>query len=114
MSDETLHILWTNDNPDTAEHMVFMYATNSLRLKWWEEVHLIIWGINTRLVCDNERLQKLLLRFIEAGGSVSACRQCAENLGVTARLESLGDIEVIYMGEPLTRILKNGEKLLTI
>ena len=114
MNNDTLHILWTNDNPVTAEQMVFMYATNSLRLKWWSEVHLIIWGENTRQVCENPRLKELLLKFIETGGSVSACRQCAENLGVTGCLEQIAGIEVIYMGEQLTRILKGGEKLISI
>lgn len=114
MNNDTLHILWTSASPVTAEQMVFMYATNSLRLKWWEEVHLIIWGENTRQVCENECLRALLLKFIEQGGSVSACRQCADNLGATTLLEQIEGVEVIYMGEQLTRILKNGEKLLSV
>jgi hypothetical protein len=36
-----------------------------------------------------------------------------DQLGITAELEKLG-IEVKYWGEPLTAILQNGEKLLTI
>ena len=44
---------------------------------------------------------------------VSACKGCADQLGVTSILEDLG-IEIMYWGEPLTEILKTDEKLLTI
>lgn len=48
-----------------------------------------------------------------AGVKFSACIACARNLGVKEKLEELG-IEVISWGPPLTEILKNGEKLITI
>ncbi len=50
---------------------------------------------------------------MEAGIHITACKACADQLGVTDDLEKLG-IEVIYWGVPLTDILKNDEKLLTI
>ncbi|MCP3953978.1 MAG: DsrE family protein, partial [Desulfobacterales bacterium] len=40
-------------------------------------------------------------------------KACADQLGVTETLEGLG-IEVIYWGVPLTELLKNNEKLITI
>jgi len=45
--------------------------------------------------------------------TVSACKACADQLGVTEALEEVG-IEVKYWGEPLTEVLKAGEELLTI
>lgn len=36
MSDD-LYILWTNDNRVTADKMVFMYASNSIKHGWWNE-----------------------------------------------------------------------------
>jgi hypothetical protein len=33
-----LYILWSNQDPVTAEKMVFMYALNSKLRKWWDEV----------------------------------------------------------------------------
>ena len=43
MSDKThLYVLWTSDNPVTAEKMVFMYTMNSLIRGWWENVTLIV------------------------------------------------------------------------
>lgn len=114
MNANVLHILWTNADPVTAELMVFMYATNSLRNKWWSEVHLIIWGATTRLVVENAAMRELIRLFQEAGGSVSACKRCAERLGVLEELERIPDIDVLYIGEPFTRILKNGETVITV
>ena len=51
--------------------------------------------------------------MLSAGVTVSACKACADQLGVTDALSELG-IEVKYWGEPLTELLKSGEKLLTI
>ncbi len=111
---ETLHILWLNDNPLTAKHMVFMYATNSLLKGWWKSVHLIVWGATTRLLCENGEMQAMVKTFQEAGGHVSACKRCAEQLGVLEKLESLEDVEVLYIGQHFTEILKSQETLITL
>jgi hypothetical protein len=108
-----LYVLWTNDNPVTAEKMVFMYTINSLLKGWWEKVTLIVWGAPARLVSENTDIQEKVKEALEAGVHVTACKACADQLEVTDDLEKLG-IEVIYWGVPLTEILKNDEKLLTI
>ena len=114
MEQNTLHILWTNDNPVTAELMVFMYATNALRNNWWENVHIIIWGATTKLVCEDENIRESVRLFQEAGGHVSACKRCAEKLGVLETLESIPGIDILYIGQSFTHIIKSGEKLITI
>lgn len=108
-----LYILWTNDNPVTAEKMVFMYSVNARLRGWWDNVTVIIWGATPGLVCEDKIIQEKIREAQEAGVHLSACRACADQLGVTAQLEEMG-IEVIYWGEPLTRLLKNNEKLITI
>jgi hypothetical protein len=108
-----LYVLWTNDNPVTAEKMVFMYTINSLLKGWWEEVTLIVWGAPAKLVSENTDIQGKVKQALEAGVHITACKACADQLEVTDDLEKLG-IEVIYWGAPLTEILKNDEKLLTI
>jgi hypothetical protein len=114
MTEEShLYMLWTNDNPVTAEKMVFMYSRNALIHGWWENITLIIWGAPAVLISENPGIQELIRQAKEAGVHVSACRACADQLGVTTLLESLG-IEVKYWGKPLTEILKNGRKLLTV
>jgi len=114
MDTKTLHILWTNDNPVTAELMVFMYAVNSLKKGWWADVHVIVWGAAAKLLCSHEHIQGKVREFQALGGHVSACRRCAEELGLAEQMEQFGGIELIYMGEPLTRIIRSGEALLTI
>ncbi|SLM32065.1 conserved hypothetical protein [Desulfamplus magnetovallimortis] len=108
-----LHILWTNDNVITAEKMVFMYAVNSKKRDWWNEVTIIIWGATAILVSENKQIQQLIEEAKLEGVHITACKACADQLGVTEKLESLG-IEVTYQGLPLTKILKDNEKLITI
>jgi hypothetical protein len=109
----TLYILWTNDNVITAEKMVFMYGINAMRYGWWENVTLIVWGATAKLVAENERIQALIAEAREKGVYVTACKACADQLGVSETLEALG-IDVEYLGIPLTDVLKNDEKLITI
>lgn len=114
MSKKThLYVLWTNDNPITAEKMVFMYAVNSLVHGWWEKVTLIIWGAPAKLVSEDEGIREMVKKALEAGVHVTACKACADQLGVAENLEKL-NIEVKYWGVPLTELLKSDEKLLTI
>jgi len=108
-----LYVLWTNDNWITAEKMVFMYTVNSLVFGWWERVTLIIWGATAKLVSENKEMQKKVQEARDAGVHITACKACADQLGVTQALEDL-HIEVKYWGAPLTEILANGEKLLTV
>ncbi len=103
-----LYVLWTNDNPVTAEKMVFMYTVNALLKGWWEEVTLIIWGAPARLVSEDENIQKMVGKALEAGVHITACKACADSYGVSDDLAALG-IEVKYMGQPLTEMLKSDQ-----
>ena len=114
MSNKThLYVLWTNDNPITAEKMVFMYTVNSLIHGWWEKVTLIIWGATAKLVSEDVKMQEKVKEALDAGVHMTACKACADQLGLTETLEKLG-IEVKYWGVPLTELLTREETLLTI
>jgi len=108
-----LYVLWTNADPITSEKMVFMYTLNSKLKGWWPEVTLIIWGATAKYVAEDKGVQDTIKSLIRAGVKVSACKACAEQLGVADILESLG-VEVIYWGIPLTEVLKSDDKLITI
>ncbi len=110
---EELFILWTNDNPITSEKMVCMYAHNSVLERWWDKVTVIIWGATATYVANNKDIQNRLGQMMKDGVKVSACKACADQLGVRSHLENIG-IEVKYWGEPLTEILKKNQKLFTI
>lgn len=113
MNKTRLYVLWTNDNPVTAEKMVFMYTVNSRLKGWWDDVTLIVWGATAILVSKDAKIQGLVAKALEAGVHVTACKACADQLGVTEKLEEL-NIEVKYWGQPLTELLKSNERLLTI
>jgi hypothetical protein len=113
MENEHLYILWTNDDILTSEKMVFMYAINSLKRGWWNKVTLIIWGATTKLVSENEYIQLKIKEALDEGMTISACKACADQLGVTDKLETMG-IEVKYWGEPLTELIKKTAHLLTV
>lgn len=114
MADKShLYLLWTNDNPVTAEKMVFMYTVNALANGWWEKVTLIIWGATVDLVCENPAIQEKIQTALAAGVHVTACKACSDQLGASEKLKQLG-IEVKYWGAPLTEILKKDEALLTV
>ena len=109
----TLHILWTNADVHTAQFMVMMYAKNSMLRRWWDKVTVIIWGATAKLAAENATIQEEIKLAQLAGVQFSACVACANRLGVAAQLEALG-IEVKPWGQPLTELLKNNERIITI
>ncbi|MDC7219470.1 MAG: DsrE family protein [Spirochaetales bacterium] len=111
--DNTLTILWTNADPVTAKLMVFMYSKGALSRSWWKKVRIIIWGATAKLVAENEEIQESLLELKEMGVEVDGCISCANELGVTDKLASLG-LSLKKMGEPLTDVIKSGGKLITV
>jgi len=111
--ENSLNVLWTTDNLITIEKMVFMYTHNAKLLGWWDDVTLIIWGASAKLVGENEEVQDKIREMVESGVKVDACKACADALGVSEKMESLG-VVVKYYGEPLTEILKASGKLITI
>ena len=108
-----LFILWTSDNPVTAEKMVFMYGHNALKKGWWEKVTIIIWGAATVLASENEHLRKKIREMTAAGVNFIACKACADSLKASKKLEEIG-VQVFYTGETLTSILKDRKPLLTV
>ncbi len=108
-----LYILWTNADPITAEKMVMMYGINSKARNWWDEVTIIVWGATAKLVAENDVIKEKIKHAIHVGVNVSACKACADQLGVSDKLAELG-LEIKYWGEDLTEILKEDEKLLVV
>lgn len=109
---DTLCIVWTSGDPDVAMKMVFMYANTAKKNRWFDEVHLIVWGPSAKLASENKEIQETLVKMVENGVKIEACKACADQYGVSQNLKSLG-IDVKYMGKPLTEILKSNKKLMT-
>jgi hypothetical protein len=108
----SLVVVWTSGDREVARKMVFMYTKNSKLRDWWGRVRLVVWGPSARLLADDRELQEELEDLKAARVELIACKACADLYGVTDKLRALG-IEVIYMGQPLTEMLKSGWTCLT-
>ena len=113
VKDRHLHIIWTNADPLTAEHMVMMYATNAMLNGWWEKVTVVIWGGSQKVFLENEAVKLKAQMAVNAGVEFSACVSCARNLGVEQQLADAG-VEVIRWGEKLSLLMQNGKRVLTV
>jgi hypothetical protein len=111
-STSRLAVLWTSGDREVALKVAFMYTLAAKTQGWFDEVQLIVWGPSSHLLSHDTELQDYVARMQEAGVEVVACRACADAFGVTGAIESLG-IEVKYMGQPLTEMLKGDWKVLT-
>ncbi|MGB2908473.1 MAG: DsrE family protein [Candidatus Aminicenantaceae bacterium] len=107
-----LMVLWTSGDREVALKMVFMYTFNAKKRGWWDQIRFVIWGPSSKLLSEDQELQKGIKDMQEAGVEVQACKACADQYGVSDKLTALG-IEVKYMGVPLTDMLKGGWASLT-
>jgi hypothetical protein len=110
---DNLHILWVTENKDTSINMIAMYAINSKKNHWWQNVNVIIWGASAKLVAEDSQIQTEIFEMINQGIQIEACKACCDNLGVADQLTRLG-INVRYMGKLFTEYIKSGDKILTI
>ena len=110
---ERLNILWTNSDEIMFDKMVAMYARNAKINGWWNEITVLIWGSTAKLAANSELVELRIRELLQVGVNVVACKACSDSLGTTDKLQNMG-INVKYLGEELTRILKSDEKLLSI
>jgi len=103
----TLVVLWTSGDREVALKMVFMYTLNAKLKGWWKEVIFIVWGPSAKLLAEDTELQEQIQKMDEAGIVLEACKKCSDMYGVSEKLEAM-NIDVRYMGEPLTNYLKEG------
>lgn len=107
-----LAVLWTTDNKEVFTKVVHTYVLNSKKAKWWDEVTLIVWGPSSKLLAEDKELQKLTAELREAGVILTACKWCSDQYNVSEILASL-NIDVKYMGKPLTEFLQSDAKVIT-
>jgi hypothetical protein len=110
---ESLLILWTSGDRETAMNMVLLYGLNALYHGWFDEVTLLVWGASQHLLAEDTEVQEKVAELADAGVRVVACQRCAENLGVADRLGEL-QCEVFPTGTLLSDWLKSGKPLLTV
>lgn len=109
---DSLVVVWTSGDREVARKMVFMYTKNARLRGWWGRVRLVVWGPSAQLLSVDRELQEELEDLKAAEVELLACKACADLYGVTDKLRALG-VEVIFMGQPLTEMLKSGWTCLT-
>lgn len=109
---DRLAILWTSADPEVAKKMVMIYAYNAKKYGWFKTIRFIVWGPSSKLLSENAELQDWIKKMKEIGIDLFACKWCADQYKVTPKLEELG-IKVIYYGKPLSKLIKDGWKVLT-
>lgn len=105
-------ILWTTDNKEVFTKVVFPYVFNSKKMKWWNEVTLIVWGPSSKLLAEDNELHENIKKLEEAGVILTACKWCSDQYKVSEVLAGL-NIDVKYMGKPLTEFLQTDVKVIT-
>jgi hypothetical protein len=111
---DKLVVLWSSGDREVATKMAFMYTLNAKRRGWWKDVTLIVWGPSAKLLTEDSELQDRIEDMRAAGVVLLACKACSDSYGVSEGLEKLG-VEVKYMGEPFTQILKDTyQKVITL
>ncbi len=110
-SDELI-VLWTSGDRDIALNTVFMYCISSKSFGWWDEITLIVWGPSSKLLSEDEELQKHIKKMLDMGIVIKACKACADKYEVADDIAGLG-IEVKYMSYELTQHIKDKDNLIT-
>jgi len=109
-----LLVIWKSDNEIDIHNFVIPYVYNSIKHEWFNEVSLLIWGASQEKVLEDTVVQQRVKNLIKNKVTVYACKMCADNVGATSLLESLGVI-VMYSGVYLSDNLKDSEtEVLTI
>ncbi len=109
---QNLAVIWTSGDRDVALKMVFMYTNYASKMNWWNEINLVVWGPSAKLLSEDKELQEYVKKMQIAGVNIFACKACADSYGVSSKLEKL-DIEVKYMGKPITNYLQKDYKVIT-
>ncbi len=109
---DKLAVVWTSGDREVALEMVFMYTLNAKLKGWWDDITLILWGPSQKLIAGDEELQARLKKIVRQGITVEACLACSDDYAVTEKLKSL-EIDVKYMGVPLTDYIKKGRHVIT-
>ena len=103
-----LLVVWKSDNEIDIHNFVVPFVYNSKKHEWFSEVELLIWGASQEKVLGDTVIQQHIKNLIKNDVSVYACKMCADNVGATELLESLG-VKVMYSGVFLSDKMKDPE-----
>ncbi len=109
MSDKVLVIISTSDAGKARTGA--MYALNSLKNGWMEEVKIVLFGPAQDLLLVDEELQNRIKEYQEIEESVVACKFISDRDEKSEALSKIG-IQVQYVGEMISNYIKEGYVLM--
>jgi len=101
-----LLIIWKSDNDIDINNFITPFASNVKKQNWMEDVSVLIWGASAHKIKEDKNAQEKVLKLIESGIHVLACKYCAEQCDAATVLNELG-VEVIYTGVYLSEKLND-------
>ncbi|NJE07749.1 hypothetical protein E3E31_04290 [Thermococcus sp. M39] len=85
----------------------FMYAVNSVRYSWLEEVEVVLFGpIEREIARGNEKLMPWVEKLKELNKTPYACRKIAEDEGIVESLKPYAKVE--YVGSVISKLINKG------
>ena len=111
MATKLLVILSSGDR-EVALEVGLVYPLNAMKHRWMDEVKLIIFGPSEKIAAHDMEVRGRIDELQKAGIEVMACKWCADRMKVTAALEDAG-IKVVYVGQIISQMLKDGWASLT-
>ncbi len=105
MRDKVLIILSSSDREKLITGL--MYATNSLKHGWMDQVKVVVFGPSQRLSLQDAEIQAYLKELVTLNSTPYACKYIADQEGFSGELADLG-LDVVYVGTVISEHIKNG------
>ncbi|MFX1318399.1 MAG: hypothetical protein ACFE9D_04970 [Promethearchaeota archaeon] len=104
MADKIIVIITSGDRG--VVKTALMYARNTLKYKWLEDVKIIFFGPSEQLVANDPDLAKEVQEICMQGDGI-ACKFISDNEGTSKSLTQLG-LQIEYVGAIIADFIKGG------
>ena len=104
MKDKLLVIIASGDADKVLTAL--MYAKNAIKYNWIPEVRVVFFGPSQGLLVNNDRVSESAIELAEFGTAL-ACKFISDRDKQSEDIEGMG-IEVRYVGEEISELIKNG------
>ena len=104
MSSKVLIILSTGEKEKALSGI--LYARNSQKNKWLDDVKVVFFGPFESLVCDDEEVAEEAAQLLDYQTPV-ACKYLSDHSGKSDKLKEIG-FEVEYVGSMVSNFIKDG------
>lgn len=107
MSDKIIAIISTSEAGKARTGV--MYALNSLKHGWLEDVKIFFFGPAEQLLLEDKEIQNMVKEFQLMEENAVACKFIADRDGLSEKITDLDmDIQVEYVGKMISDYVKQG------